>query len=79
MDCAQSLLLLSEYRDGMLDEAYHSLIKDHLANCPPCLIIFEDIELIVTSAGVIRDEDAISYPDENIIWQRIRVTRTTIL
>jgi predicted anti-sigma-YlaC factor YlaD len=78
MDCAQSLALLSEYRDNALDEEYRALVREHLAKCPPCMDVFQDIDLIVMSAEVIRGEGGISYPDENVIWQRMRLTRTTI-
>lgn len=78
MDCAQSLIKLSEYRDKALDEEYSALVKEHLEKCPPCLVIFQDLELIVTSAPAIRSEDGIAFPDENVIWQRMRITKLTI-
>ncbi len=78
MDCAKSLALLSEYRDKALDEEYHALVREHLEKCPPCMGIFDDIDLIVMSAQVIRGEGDISYPDASAIWQRMRLTKTTI-
>lgn len=78
MDCAQSLTLLSEYRDRGLDEEYNALVKEHLEKCPPCMGVFQDVDLIVMSATVISGEDGISYPDETVIWQRMRLTKTTI-
>ena len=78
MDCAKSLALLSEYHDGGLEEEYRAHLKEHLAKCPPCKVVFQDIDLIVMSAAVIRGEDGISYPDETVIWQRMRLTKTTI-
>jgi predicted anti-sigma-YlaC factor YlaD len=78
MECAKSLLMLSEYRDGALDEEYRTLVKEHLENCPPCLVIFRDIDLIVMSAPAIGGEDGIAFPDENAIWQRMRITKITI-
>lgn len=78
MDCSQSLALLSEYRDKGLDEEYRALVKEHLAKCPPCMGIFQDIDLIAMSAAVIRGEDGISYPDESAVWQRMRLTKTPI-
>lgn len=79
MDCAQSLALLSEYRDNALDESYQALVREHLEKCPPCLVIFQDIDLIVVSANIIRGEDGIAYPDENVLWQRLRINKATIL
>lgn len=78
MDCVESLALLSEYRDSGLEEEYRALVKEHLAKCPPCMGIFQDIDLIVMSAQVIQSEEGISYPDETAIWQRMRISKTTI-
>ncbi|HEX7998359.1 MAG TPA: zf-HC2 domain-containing protein [Pyrinomonadaceae bacterium] len=78
LDCAESLLQLSEYRDKALDENYYALVKEHLEKCPPCMVIYKDIDLIVMSAPVITNEDGIAFPDENVIWQRMRITKLTI-
>jgi predicted anti-sigma-YlaC factor YlaD len=78
MDCDQSLSLLSDYRDGALDDGNRDLIIKHLDGCPPCKCVFTDIESIVVTASAFRDEDGISYPDEEIFWQRITITKTTI-
>lgn len=77
MDCVQSLLLLSDYHDGSLDEEPRSLIIIHLEECTPCMGIFKDLQVIVTSATVIRGEDGITFPDENLIWQRMQIIRTS--
>ncbi|HEY0385288.1 MAG TPA: zf-HC2 domain-containing protein [Pyrinomonadaceae bacterium] len=73
MDCTESLVLLSDYRDGLLNEAVRALISKHLEECPPCNGLYLDIDIIVTSAPGMRADDGINYPDENIIWQRVRV------
>lgn len=78
MDCAKSLLMLSEYRDGALDEEYYTLVKEHLENCPPCMVIYQDLNLIVMTAPVLHEEEGITFPDENAIWQRMRITKITI-
>jgi predicted anti-sigma-YlaC factor YlaD len=78
MDCAQSLLLLSDYRDGALDDGNRTLVSQHLDGCPPCQCIYKDIETIILTASTFRNEDGISYPDEEIFWQRITVTTRTI-
>jgi predicted anti-sigma-YlaC factor YlaD len=78
MDCAESLRLLSEYRDKALDDEYYALVKKHLEECPPCMVIYQDLDLIVMSAPVITNEDGIAFPDENVIWQRMSITKLTI-
>jgi predicted anti-sigma-YlaC factor YlaD len=77
MDCEQSLSLLSDLRDGALDDGSRSLVTKHLDDCPPCKCVFTDIETIIVTASKFRDEDGVSYPDEEIVWQRITVTKTT--
>jgi predicted anti-sigma-YlaC factor YlaD len=78
MDCDQSLSLLSDFRDGALDDGNRASVSQHLDGCPPCKGVFTDIETIVVTARTFRDEDGISYPDEDIFWQRITVSKTTI-
>jgi hypothetical protein len=77
-NCAKSLELLSEYHEGALDEAEKEFVRAHLGECPPCMVVLEDIQVIITSAPIIRGEDGISFPDENVIWQRMQITKTTI-
>ncbi len=78
MNCARSLALLSDYRDGLLNEDEKALVRKHLEECPPCLVVLQDVELIITSAPIIRSEEGISFPDETAVWQRMRITKTTI-
>ncbi|HEY0406576.1 MAG TPA: zf-HC2 domain-containing protein [Pyrinomonadaceae bacterium] len=77
-NCAKSLELLSDYHEGALDESQKEFVRTHLGECPPCMVVLQDIEVIITSAPVIRGEDGISFPDENAVWQRMRITKTTI-
>ena len=78
-NCARGLALLSDYHEGLLDETEQEFVRAHLSECPPCMVVLEDVQLIITSAPVIRDEEGIAFPDENVIWQRMRITKTTIL
>lgn len=78
MDCDQSLSLLSDYRDGVLDDGNRSLISEHLDGCPPCKCVYMDIETIILTASTFSSEDGITYPDEDIFWQRITVTKRTV-
>ena len=78
MDCAESLGMLSDFRDGSLEEQHRSLVSQHLSLCPPCMGVFQDIDTIVATAKSFGSDNGISYPDENTIWERITVTRTTL-
>ncbi|HEX8161241.1 MAG TPA: zf-HC2 domain-containing protein [Pyrinomonadaceae bacterium] len=77
MDCAEYLSLLSDYRDGALNDDHRLRVSQHLDGCPPCKCVFTDIETIITTASGFRTEDGISYPDEEVFWQRITVTKRT--
>jgi len=76
MDCAKSLELLSEFRDGLLGDSERALVSAHLALCPPCMGIFKDLDSIVLAAASFISEDGISFPDETVFWQRISIKRT---
>jgi anti-sigma factor RsiW len=77
-DCAKSLAMLSEFRDGALDEERRSLVRAHLAHCPPCDGVFKDLDTIIIAAQVLREEKEISFPDENLLWQRMSLDGPTI-
>jgi predicted anti-sigma-YlaC factor YlaD len=76
MDCANSLELLSEFRDGRLGEGDRTLVSAHLAICPPCMGIFKDLNSIVAAATSFLSEDGIAFPDELVVWQRLSLKRT---
>lgn len=79
MDCTKFLELLSDYRDGALDQAMRALVQAHLLACLPCDGIFQDLDSIVNAAVIMRSEiHDISFPDENIIWQRLNLIKQII-
>jgi predicted anti-sigma-YlaC factor YlaD len=73
MDCATSLSLLSDYHDGFLAETESTQVRAHLDSCKPCLGIFSDLDLITVTAIELRNSDTINFPDEGIMWQRLRI------
>jgi len=76
MNCIESLKLLSEYYDQTLGENVREEITFHLSDCPPCHGLYRDLQLIIEAANILREKfEVVSYPDENIIWRRIEVTR----
>lgn len=78
MKCEESLILLSELHSGELEESTATLIRQHLVECPPCDGIFKDIQTIVMTASALRQEsDALEFPDENVIWQRLTLIKQT--
>jgi anti-sigma factor ChrR (cupin superfamily) len=79
MDCTKSLELLSEFRDGALDETGRMEVHTHLTLCGPCADIFNDLDSIVLAATALRSsEQEIAFPDEQVIWQRMNFAGRTI-
>lgn len=78
MDCAKSLELLSDFRDGALEEPLYVEVKTHLALCQPCTGVFQDLDSIVLAATALRTEPAVSFPDEQVIWQRMSLGKGPI-
>lgn len=75
MDCAKSLELLSEYNAGTLGEGDSVFVRTHLLDCRDCNGVFEDLRVIVQTATLLRTENGIAYPDENLLWQRVSARR----
>lgn len=78
MDCERSLELLSDFRDGLLEETERVFVDGHLTGCNPCADIFKDLDAIVSVARSFSVEQEITFPDETTFWQRITVTRGTV-
>ena len=71
MECAESVALLSEFREGTLNEMLLVQVRAHLSVCPPCMDVFIDLEMIVVAASGLRGEQDIPFPDETVLWQRM--------
>jgi hypothetical protein len=78
MDCAKSLELLSDFHDNTLDETLRAEVRTHLDRCIPCAGVFRDLDTIVLAATVLRSEPGINFPDEQLIWQRMSISRGTV-
>jgi len=78
MKCAKSLELLSDFHDGMLEEALQVEVRTHLAGCNPCAGVFEDLDTIVLAATTLRANPEVAFPDEQAIWQRMNIGKPTL-
>jgi hypothetical protein len=79
MECEESVALLSELHAGTIEESTAILIRRHLADCPPCCGVFEDIQTIIATATSLNQaNDGLEFPDENVIWQRITIVKRTV-
>jgi predicted anti-sigma-YlaC factor YlaD len=73
MNCIQSLMSLSDFHDGLLSNVETAQVRAHLTLCPSCQEVFHDLELIVTTAAELRDEDCVTCPSEKVGWQRLQM------
>ena len=78
MECAESVALLSEFREGTLNEMLLVEVRAHLAVCPPCMGVFSDLETIVVAGSGLRVDQDIPFPDEKVLWQRMGIAKRTI-
>ena len=78
MECAKSLELLSDFHDGMLEEALQVEVRTHIAVCSPCAGVFRDLDTIVLAATTLRTDSELAFPDERVIWQRMYIGKPAI-
>jgi anti-sigma factor ChrR (cupin superfamily) len=79
MECEESVELLSELHAGTLEETTALLVSRHLADCPPCGDVYEELQtIIVTATSLGKASDSLEFPDENVVWQRITMVRRTV-
>ena len=79
MNCAQSIELLSEFHAGQLDEPIKVEVTEHLLVCVPCADVLQDLKLIIGAARFLQNEDGITFPDEDAVWQRMRFAKRIAL
>lgn len=77
MDCDKCLDVLSEFQAGGLGENDSVFIRKHLEICVGCLDVFKDLDSIVKTALLMREENGngIAYPDESALWVRLSIDK----
>jgi predicted anti-sigma-YlaC factor YlaD len=78
MDCSESLPLLSDFHDGSLDDLLRIQVQTHLARCPPCADVFSDLSEIVNVAVALNLKPELAFPDEDALWQRMRIAEPKV-
>ena len=78
MDCDKCLETLSEYQCGSLGETDSVFIRKHLEICVGCLDVFKDLDIIVQTALLIREDNGIAYPDEQALWSRLSLNKGVV-
>lgn len=70
MNCDRCQELLSEYLDEGLDGSESVEVREHLAVCLACAVVFEDIAMLVDLSRLDSDENA-APSNSRAIWQGI--------
>lgn len=70
MNCTKSVVLLSDFHDGLLNDMETAQVRTHLLICRSCREISHDLELIIAAAAELRDEGSVTCPNEKVSWQR---------
>jgi hypothetical protein len=73
MECTESLNLLSDLHDHLLDDPVERQVKSHLDGCPPCANVFGELSEIVQVSVRLNQNPSIDFPDEDDIWRRMRL------
>lgn len=71
MNCETCHELLSDFIDGVLSSGERAQVTRHLAECPLCAGMSEELSSIVSTAHEAR-EHFVAPPDERAMWLRIR-------
>ncbi len=75
MDCIRIIELLSDFREDALDGEEYLLVQVHLVECPPCANVFSELTIIIIAAADLRDNAAIHFPDESVLWRRLELAK----
>jgi len=70
MDCDECKKLIGAFIDNDLDEQNASMLRAHLAFCPPCAVVCEEVTSLI---DICRSEpaEAIMPPNSRQMWLRI--------
>jgi anti-sigma factor RsiW len=55
--CAQIVEMVTQYLDDALDADQRRSFEEHLADCPPCRLYLEQMELTLSQLGAVRERD----------------------
>lgn len=65
--CAQIVELVTDYLEDTLDPEQRSLFEEHLADCPPCTLYVEQIQVTLADLGSVQERD---LPEQ--AWEELR-------
>lgn len=68
--CEQCQDLLSEFLDNELEPESSATVRDHIAVCPECSLVYEDLAMLIDASHLETDENAVP-PNSRALWCRI--------
>ena len=63
LPCAVFVEMVTDYLDGAIPADLRARLDAHLAICPGCRSVLEQIQQVVRLAGRLRDDDVEALPD----------------
>jgi len=65
--CQRIVEMVTDYLEGALPSEQHRLVEEHLADCPPCRLHLQQIELTIRALHTVEQDDL--SPDA---WRQLR-------
>ena len=63
LPCAVFVEMITDYLDGAIPADLRTRVEAHLAICPGCLSVLEQIQQVVALAGQLTEDDVEALPD----------------
>ena len=63
LPCAVFVEMITDYLDGALPADLRARVEAHLAICPGCSSVLEQIQRVISLAGRLREDDVEALPD----------------
>ena len=63
LPCAVFVEMITDYLDGAIPADLRARVEAHLAICPGCLSVLEQIQLVISLAGRLSEDDVEALPD----------------
>ena len=63
LPCAVFVEMITDYLDGAIPADLRARVEAHLAICPGCMSVLEQIQLVISLAGRLSEDDVEALPD----------------
>jgi predicted anti-sigma-YlaC factor YlaD len=57
MTCAELVVVITDYLEGVMSDGDRARFDEHIAVCPGCTIYLEQMRTTIRLAGILKEED----------------------